>query len=95
MRETGPFPQRKTSAAVWCGGDLKAAGGPLGFSLPKTPQMDQALCFSEGREDALHLLPGAEFPSLMLGYRPWSNQWQLGHHQHPDRIRISGVCLPK
>lgn len=34
VREPGLFPQGKRRVVVWCGGDLKAAGGPLGFPLP-------------------------------------------------------------
>lgn len=72
--------------------------GPL-VSIPAgPPPMEHvflgALDSFTGSEERAGLLPGAAFLSLVRGYQLWSNQRLLGHHQHPDQIRICGACLP-
>lgn len=98
VRESWPHPRgEKGRAAIWWRRPGSRWRTPVSLYLPQrapggTLSFLQQL---EGSEDALHLLPGAAFLSLTRGCQPWSSQWQLGHHPHPDRVGVSGVHLPK
>ena len=96
VREPWPHPPGEGESCPLGWRRPESHGRNLGLHLShQAPHGLSFLQLLEGSEDALRLLPGAAFLSLMRGYRPWSNQWQLGHHPHPDRIRVSGVCRLK